>query len=147
MEKFTSKMENKFGWIFPNSALQQHAPTLHPKVFRPWKLGQTYIDGDLLILINCWKSILSITKTTKFTFRKNFVELNPREFKSEIIDRIRFELYWQWKLERRAEEGKYIKHFFDNEFKLKKHCWKTKIEYGIIGRICRMDWRLGHKIS
>ena len=51
-----------------------------------------------------------------------FVDMNPREFKSTINGQEYVLSYINnERLERRAEDGKYIQtYFFDNEFKLKK---------------------------
>lgn len=87
------------------------------------KLGQTYIDGDFTYFNQLLKvDFIDYEKLQNLLLGRIFVELNPREFKSEIIDQEYVLSHIDnEKLKRRAEEGKYIQtYFFDHEFKLKK---------------------------
>lgn len=87
------------------------------------KLGQTYIDGDFTYFNQLLKvDFIDYEKLQNLLLGRVFVELNPRDFKSDIIEHEYVLNYIDnEKLEKTAEDGKYIQtYYFDNEFKLNK---------------------------
>lgn len=87
------------------------------------KIDRTYIDGDFTYFNNLLKvDFIDYEKLQNLLLGRIFVDLNAKDFKSEIIDQEYVLNYIDnERLENRPKAGKYIQtYIFDNEFRLKR---------------------------